>query len=74
MAKITLQLGSMLAQHSVSRKAPHQVRGVPGGGITGMGPPGGRVVFREPPVRAGKSGLKAILQSLGEMLISAKQF
>lgn len=73
MAKITLQLGSMLAQHSVSRKAPHQVRGVPGA-ITGMGPPGERVVFREPPVRAGKSGLKAIVQSLGEMLISAKQF
>jgi len=39
-----------------------------------MGTPGERVVFREAPAKAGKFGLKAILQSLREMLISAKQF
>lgn len=36
-----------------------------------MGAPGERVVFREPPVKAGKYGLKAVLQPLREMLISA---
>lgn len=72
-AKIAHLLGSVLAQHSASQKAPHSERGVLEG-MTGMRTPGEGVVSREPPVKVGKSGLKALLQPLREMLLSAKQF
>lgn len=49
-----------------------QGEGVPKG-TAGMGSAGERVGLREPPGKAGRSGLKAILRPLQETVLSAKQ-